>query len=125
MRVPASAAGVARFTFDDLCLKPLGPGDYLAIAAQYHTILIDDVPKLSPENLSEAARFVSLIDALYEAKVNLVASAAAEPDALYPEGKGSFEFKRTASRLYEMRSADYLGEERQRADVGLPKDTNS
>jgi len=115
--VPASAAGIARFTFDDLCAKPLGPRDYLAIAAQYHTVMIDNVPKLSPENLSEAARFVSLIDALYEAKVNLVASAAAEPDQLYPEGKGSFEFKRTASRLYEMRSADYLAEERQSSDA--------
>lgn len=115
--IPATAAGVARFTFEDLCAKPLGPRDYLEIAAQYHTIMIDKIPMLSPENSNEAARFVSLIDALYEAKINLVASAAAEPDALYPEGTGSFEFKRTASRLYEMRSAEYLSEERQRSEA--------
>ena len=115
--VPASAAGVARFTFDDLCALPLGPRDYLEIASRYHTIMIDNIPMLSPEKSNEAARFVSLIDALYEAKINLVASAAAEPDVLYPEGKGSFEFQRTASRLYEMRSADYLAEERQQSET--------
>ena len=115
--VPASAAGVARFTFEDLCARPLGPRDYLEIASRYHTIMIDNIPELSPENSDEAARFVSLIDALYEAKINLVASAAAEPDVLYPEGKGSFEFQRTASRLYEMRSADYLAEERQQSET--------
>ena len=115
--VPASAAGVARFTFDDLCALPLGPRDYLEIASRYHTIMIDSIPMLSPEKSNEAARFVSLIDALYEAKINLVASAAAEPDVLYPEGKGSFEFQRTASRLYEMRSADYLAEERQQSET--------
>ncbi len=115
--VPASAAGVARFTFEDLCARPLGPRDYLEIASHYHTIMIDDIPMLTPENSNEAARFVSLIDALYEGRINLVASAAAEPDALYPDGKGAFEFKRTASRLYEMRSADYLAEERQKANT--------
>ena len=115
--VPASAAGVARFTFNDLCALPLGPRDYLEIASRYHTIMIDNIPMLSPEKSDEAARFVSLIDALYEAKINLVASAAAEPDVLYPEGKGSFEFQRTASRLYEMRSADYLAEERQQSET--------
>ena len=110
--VPASAAGIARFTFNDLCAKPLGSLDYLAIAAQFHTVMIDEIPELSPANRNEAARFVSLIDALYEARVNLVASAAAEPEQLYPEGDGSFEFRRTASRLHEMRSADYLGMEK-------------
>ena len=115
--VPATAAGVARFTFEDLCAKPLGPRDYLEIASRFHTIMIDNIPVLTPENSNEAARFVSLIDALYEARINLVASAASEPDTLYPDGKGAFEFQRTASRLYEMRSADYLAEERQLADT--------
>lgn len=110
--VPASAAGIARFTFDDLCAKPLGSLDYLAIAAEYHTIMIDEIPTLSRANKNEAARFVSLIDALYEGRVNLVASAAAEPEQLYPEGDGSFEFQRTASRLHEMRSTDYLAKEK-------------
>lgn len=110
--VPAMAAGIARFSFEDLCAKPLGPLDYLAIAAEYHTLLIDDIPSLSPANRNEAARFVSLIDALYEGRVNLVASAEAEPEQLYPSGDGSFEFQRTASRLHEMRSADYLAQEK-------------
>ena len=110
--VPAAAAGVARFSFDDLCARPLGPRDYLEIAAHFHTIMIDDIPTLSPDNRAEAARFVSLVDALYEARASLVASAAAGPEMLYPEGKGSFEFQRTASRLHEMRSADYLSQER-------------
>ena len=121
--VPASAAGVARFTFDDLCAKPLGSLDYLAIAAEYHTIMIDNVPLLSPANKNEAARFVSLIDALYEGRVNLVASAAAEPEQLYPEGDGSFEFQRTASRLHEMRSSDYLAKEKAIIAVDSGADT--
>ncbi|MEM7663285.1 MAG: cell division protein ZapE [Pseudomonadota bacterium] len=111
LKVPRQAAGCARFSFDDLCVQPLGPADYLAIAAQFHTVLIDGIPELTPEKKNEAARFVTLIDALYEAKTNLVASAAAEPDDLYPSGDGSFEFQRTASRLHEMRSRDYLSAE--------------
>ncbi|MEO0981650.1 MAG: cell division protein ZapE [Pseudomonadota bacterium] len=111
LRVPAQCGDVARFTFDDLCAKPLGPADYLAIASAYQTVMIDRVPTLSPEKRNEAARFVTLIDTLYEAKVKLVASAAAEPEALYPSGDGSFEFQRTASRLHEMRSDDYIGAE--------------
>ncbi|MEM8636062.1 MAG: cell division protein ZapE [Pseudomonadota bacterium] len=111
LKVPRAAAGCARFSFDDLCAQPLGPADYLAIAAQFHTVLIDGIPELTPEKKNEAARFVTLIDALYEAKTNLVASAAAEPDDLYPSGDGSFEFQRTASRLHEMRSNEYLGAE--------------
>ena len=110
--VPAHAGGLARFTFEDLCARPLGPADYLAIAARFHTLLIDHIPKLSPENKNEAIRFVTLIDALYEAKTNLIASAAAEPDALYTRGDGSFEFQRTASRLFEMRSTEYFALER-------------
>ena len=110
--VPAHAAGLARFDFADLCARPLGPADYLAIAARFHTVLIDRIPKLSPENKNEAIRFVTLIDALYEAKTNLIASAAAEPDTLYTKGDGSFEFQRTASRLFEMRSTEYFAQER-------------
>lgn len=109
--IPRQAVGCARFTFQELCARPLGAADYLAIASQFHTVLIDDIPTLSPDKRNEAARFVTLIDALYEARTKLVASAAAEPDALYPEGDGAFEFERTASRLHEMRSMDYIGAE--------------
>jgi len=112
VRIPGEAGGVARFSFADLCERPLGAADYLAIARRYHTVLIDRVPLLSPERRNEAARFVTLVDALYEAKTKLVASAAGEPDALYPSGDGAFEFARTASRLHEMRSAGYLSAER-------------
>lgn len=108
LEVSREAAGVARFSFDELCARPLGPIDYLAIAGTFHTLIIEAIPKLSADKRNEAARFVSLIDALYEAKVKLVASAEAEPDRLYPAGDGAFEFERTASRLYEMRSTDYL-----------------
>ncbi len=108
VQVARAAAGVARFRFGELCEQPLGALDYLTIAATFHTVLLDDIPVLTPEHRNEAARFVALIDALYEAKVKLVASAAAEPEALYPAGTGSFEFKRTASRLYEMRSSEYM-----------------
>jgi cell division protein ZapE len=112
LAVPAQAVGVARFTFEELCARPLGPADYLAIARHYHTVLIDRTPQMTADRRNEAARFVTLIDALYEAKTKLVMSAAAEPDDLYVAGDGSFEFQRTASRLHEMRSADYLAAER-------------
>ncbi|MGB2178660.1 MAG: AFG1/ZapE family ATPase [Hyphomonas sp.] len=82
------------------------------IAANFHTIILRGIPQLGSEKRNEAARFVALIDALYEAKIKLVASAAAEPETLYPEGDGAFEFERTVSRLHEMRSTDYLAEER-------------
>ncbi|MFN3315047.1 MAG: cell division protein ZapE, partial [Hyphomonas sp.] len=108
LEVSREAAGVARFSFEELCARPLGPIDYLAIAATFHTLIIEGIPKLLADKRNEAARFVSLIDALYEAKVKLVASAETEPDRLYPAGDGAFEFERTASRLYEMRSTDYL-----------------
>ncbi len=107
-----TAHGVARFTFAELCARPLGAADYLAIARNFHTVLIENVPLLSMEKRNEAARFVTLIDALYESKTKLVISAAAEPDDLYPAGDGAFEFERTASRLHEMRSDDYLAAER-------------
>lgn len=110
LEVSREAAGVARFTFEELCARPLGARDYHAIGANFHTVILAGIPLLSPQNRDEAARFVTLIDELYEAKVKLVASAAAEPDALYPAGDGSFEFQRTASRLHEMRSTEYFAE---------------
>lgn len=103
--VPRFANGVARATFWDLCAKPLGPGDYLAIAGAVRVLILEDVPHLSAGNYNEAKRFVTLIDALYEAKVRLICSAADEPERLYIEGTGSFEFERTASRLREMQGA--------------------
>lgn len=111
LEVSREAAGVARFTFAELCARPLGARDYHTIGANFHTVILAGIPLLSPENRNEAARFVTLIDELYEARVKLVASAAAEPDALYPTGDGSFEFQRTASRLHEMRSTAYFAEE--------------
>jgi cell division protein ZapE len=106
--VPQAARGVARFAFADLCQKPLGAADYIAIARRFHTVLLDGVPRLAPEQRNEARRFATLIDALYEAKIRLICSAEAAPDALYPKGTHAKEFKRTASRLVEMQSADYL-----------------
>ncbi len=108
--VTREAAGVARFSFDELCAQPLWAEDYRAIAATFHTVLLEDIPVLKPNKRNEAARFVALIDTLYEAKVKLVASAAAEPEQLYPQGDGSFEFQRTVSRLHEMRSIEYMAE---------------
>jgi len=108
LRVEREAAGVARFSFEELCARPLGPADYLEIAERFHTVLLEDIPKLSPAKREEAARFRILIDALYEAKVKLIASADAQPAALYPAGDQSFEFERTASRLMEMRGEAYL-----------------
>jgi cell division protein ZapE len=105
--LPRYRAGVARAGFGDLCAKPLGPADFLALADAVDVLILDDVPVLSRAMNNEAKRFVTLIDALYEAKVRLILSAAAAPDALYPEGDGSFEFARTASRLHEMQAADW------------------
>ena len=108
LHVPKSIKGVAVFSFKRLCEANRGTADYLAIARRYHTVILVGIPKLGPENRNEAARFVSLIDALYEHKVKLLASADAEPDQLYETGDGRFEFDRTVSRLEEMRSEDYL-----------------
>ncbi len=110
LSVPA-ARGVARLTFEELCTRPLGAEDYLAIARAFHTVILDGVPALGENNRNEARRFMLLIDALYESKTKLVIAAAQPPDRLYPSGDGAEEFRRTASRLMEMRSAEYLGAE--------------
>jgi cell division protein ZapE len=106
--VPLASVGVARFSFDELCDRPLGANDYLHIAHAFHTVIIDDIPRLTPDRRDVARRFINLIDALYDSRICLIASAAAEPAALYPEGSGSDAFQRTASRLTEMRSEAYL-----------------
>ncbi|MBT2188669.1 cell division protein ZapE [Sphingobium nicotianae] len=108
MYVPKSLKGVAVFSFKRLCGEPRGASDYLAIARRFHTVIIVGIPVMGPENRNEAARFVTLIDALYEKKVKLIAGADAQPADLYPAGDGSFEFERTVSRLMEMQSLDYL-----------------
>ncbi len=108
IEIPMAAEGVALVNFKDLCEKPLGAADYLAIAECFHTLLLRGIPRLGPEKRNEAKRFVTLVDALYEAKVNLICSADAPAEALYTEGDGAFEFQRTVSRLMEMRSTDYL-----------------
>jgi cell division protein ZapE len=106
--VRRAAAGVARFEFSELCERPLGLGDYLAIATNFHTLVLDGIPRLSPDNGDVARRFVTLIDALYEQRVKLVASADATPDQLYPRGDNTMMFERTASRLDEMQSESWL-----------------
>lgn len=108
LTVPQSARGVARFAFGELCTKPLAAVDYLALAHSFHTILIDHIPKLAPEQRNEARRFVVLIDTLYDEGVKLICSAAAIPEELYPNGDGADAFRRAASRLHEMQSVEYL-----------------
>ncbi|MEO5707229.1 MAG: AFG1/ZapE family ATPase, partial [Alteraurantiacibacter sp.] len=108
LHVPKSLKGAAVFSFKRLCGEARGAADYLAIARRFHTVIVVGIPKLGPENRNEAARFVSLIDALYEHKVKLFATAAAAPEELYPKGDGAFEFERTVSRLMEMQSAEYM-----------------
>jgi cell division protein ZapE len=106
--LPHACAGFVRTSFASLCGKALGAGDYLALAARFHTVFLEDITRLDPARRNEAKRFVTLIDALYEAGTKLIALAETEPDDLYPAGDGAFEFERTASRLHEMRSQDYL-----------------
>ena len=110
LHVPRAAMGVARFTFHALCEAPLAAADYLRIAHEYHTILLDHIPIMNFDNRNAAKRFIILIDTLYDMNVKLIASAGAEPDALYVAEQGfeAAEFKRTASRLIEMRSRAYL-----------------
>ena len=108
LHVPKSLKGVAVFSFKRLCGEARGAADYLSVARHYHTVIIVGIPLMGPENRNEAARFVTLIDAFYEHKVKLLAAADAEPQDLYVAGDGAFEFERTASRLIEMRSEEYL-----------------
>ncbi|MET1046686.1 MAG: AFG1/ZapE family ATPase, partial [Hyphomicrobium sp.] len=90
------------------CDKPLAANDYLHIAHAFHTVMIDDIPLLTPDRRDVARRFIMLVDALYDSRICLIASAAAEPSALYPKGDGADLFERTASRLTEMRSQAYI-----------------
>jgi cell division protein ZapE len=106
--LPHAAGRVARFDFATLCGTALGAGDYLALATHFDAVVLDAIPALGPDNFDEARRFTVLVDALYEHRVKLVASAAAPPDGLYPSGDGTRAFQRTASRLQEMQSQDYL-----------------
>ena len=106
--IARTAGGLARATFAELCDRPLGSRDYLAVAARFHTLFIEDIPLLTPDNRQAAKRFVTLVDTLYEARRRLVALAAGAPETLYPAGDGAFEFQRTVSRLNEMQGAAWL-----------------
>ena len=106
--VPRSARGAAWFQFSDLCERPLGAADYIAVASNFGTVFVEDIPQMTAQQRNEAKRFITLIDALYDRRIRLVASAATEPEELYPEGPHRFEFDRTISRLNEMRSAGYF-----------------
>ncbi len=108
--IPAYRNGVGRATFHEICGQMLGPGDFLAIAEAVKVLILENIPRLGRSNFNEAKRFVTLIDALYEAKVRLICSAADEPESLYIEGEGVFEFERTASRLREMQDAGWGAE---------------
>ncbi|MGB6535884.1 MAG: cell division protein ZapE [Xanthobacteraceae bacterium] len=110
VHVPRAAMGVARFSFHDLCEEPLAAADYLRIAREYHTVILDRIPTMDFDRRNAAKRFIILIDTLYDMNVKLIASAAASPDSLYRAEQGfeAAEFKRTASRLFEMRSQEYL-----------------
>jgi cell division protein ZapE len=125
VRVPEAAGHVARFSFSDVCGRPLGSADYLALAEHFHTIFIDDIPVIPEHMRNEAKRFINLIDTLYDQHVKLVASAQAEPTALYTgkDGREAFEFERTASRLIEMQSQSYLALPHGRADSIASGDT--
>lgn len=118
LHIDHSAHGVARFSFEDICEKPLAAPDYLRIARDYHTVLIDNVPVMQYEDRNPAKRFIALIDALYENHVKLMASAEAELDNLYraDEGYEASEFKRTISRITEMASESYLALPHGRSD---------
>jgi cell division protein ZapE len=110
LHVPEAAHGCARFSFSALCEAPLGPPDYLALAAAFQTIFIEGIPALKTSQRNEAKRFVLLIDTLYDARVRLVASSARPPEHIYLKGDHRFEFGRTISRLQEMQSAAWWGQ---------------
>ncbi|WP_136658205.1 cell division protein ZapE [Nitratireductor sp. XY-223] len=119
IEVPLEAGGIARFTFDELCARPLAASDYHIIAHRYHTVFLENVPIMDEDRRNEAKRFINLVDMLYDAGTRLIVSAAAAPEDLYVGKRGaeSFEFARTASRLFEMQSADYLAASRAVTDV--------
>ena len=125
VEVPFAVAGVARFTFADLCEKPLGASDYLAIAKKFHTVVIENIPQMSFERRNEAKRFITLIDMLYDNHVKLIASAQSQPHELYQadQGREAFEFDRTVSRLIEMRSDDYMSHAHGAAAIVRPGTT--
>jgi cell division protein ZapE len=106
--IPRVARGVAWFSFADLCANPLGTADYLAIAGRFAAVIVEGIPRLSPQERNEARRFNILIDTLYEARTLLIASAEVPPEKIYPAGDGTFEFRRTVSRLIEMQSEKYI-----------------
>ncbi len=106
--MPRAARNVAWFGFADLCAQPLGAPDYLALAERYAALIIEGIPRLGFEQRNEARRFNILVDTLYEARTLLVASAEVPPGEIYTAGDGTFEFRRTVSRLIEMQSADYI-----------------
>jgi cell division protein ZapE len=108
LHVPKALKGVAVFSFKRLCSENRGAADYLAIASEFHTVIVVGIPRMGPEMRNEALRFTKLVDALYEQQVKLFATAEAEPEDLYSAGDGAFEFERTVSRLKEMQSAEYM-----------------
>lgn len=114
--VPRAGRGAARFTFTELCEHPLGASDYIAIVNRYGALFLDRIPIMGPEKRNEARRFINLIDAVYDTRTKFICSADGPPDALYTAGDGAFEFERTASRLIEMQSEDYLASEHRRPD---------
>ncbi len=107
IEIPEFANGVARARFPDLCGRPLGPADFLAIADAVRVLILEEIPYFGSGNANETRRFVTLVDALYEARVRIIATAANVPELLQAEGAGAFEFERTASRLREMQSAEW------------------
>jgi cell division protein ZapE len=119
IRARRKAGGVVWFDFKALCGGPRSQNDYLEIATQFHTVLLSDVPHMPVRMASEARRFTWLVDVLYDRRVKLIMSAAVPPEALYTEGPLAHEFPRTASRLNEMQSAEYLALERRNVDTGL------
>lgn len=122
LTIPRAGRGAARFDFADLMEQPLGASDYIAIANRYGALFVDAIPVMGPEKRNAARRFVNLIDAVYNAGTKFVCSADAPPDRLYPAGDGAFEFERTASRLVEMQSDEYLAGEHQWTPAGNADD---